>query len=236
MRFLGDLHQISSKIAVKTAILLRFLAHLEVQLSRSIRRLCSSLVVFAGADGSFAKAERRLKKFLGISISENTIKMLCDKESAKMEHWQKTDPRSTLPFQHSYGELEFTTDGTMVNTLEGWKETCIGIFSLRELGSFALPSEWGTRHLPRPHMSVAFAALEEKDIFCRRWVSWSHRLKIRDRLPTMSVLGDGAHWIWNGSKLMFGETKEHLDIYHALKNLGDCGKELFRAGSVELDE
>jgi len=121
----------------------------------------------------------------------------------------------------------------MVNTLEGWKEVCIGIFALRELGVSAFPNAWDTRHLPRPHMSVAFAALEEKDIFRRRWTSWSHRLKIRDRLETMSVLGDGAHWIWEASRLVFGRTKENLDIYHALENLSTCGKELFLAGSTE---
>jgi len=72
------------------------------------------LVVFAAADGSFAKAQKRLKKFCGISAAENTIRKLCDEESVRMEHWQKTDPRSTQSFQDSYGELEFTTDGTMV--------------------------------------------------------------------------------------------------------------------------
>jgi len=192
------------------------------------------LAVFAAADGSFAKAERRLKKFLGISISENTIKMLCDKESVKMEQWQKTDPRATLPFQHSYGELEFTTDGTMVNTLAGWKEFCIAIFSRRELGKFALPREWDTRHLPRPHISIAFAAMEDKDTFRRRWTSWTYRLKIRDQLDTMSTLGDGAHWIWDSSKLAFGKTKENLDIYHGLENLSNCGKVLYKAESPEL--
>jgi len=47
--------------------------------------------------------------------------------SVNVERWQKTDPHSILPFQHSYGELEFTTDGTMINTLEGWKEVCTHI-------------------------------------------------------------------------------------------------------------
>jgi hypothetical protein len=168
------------------------------------------LAVYCAAESSFAKAEQRLKKLCGISISENTIKMLCDKESAEIEHWQKTDPRATLPFQHSYGELEFTTDGTMVNTLHGWREVCIGIFSRRELGKFALPREWETRHLPRPHISVAFAAMEDKDTFRRRWTSWAYRLKIKEQLDTMSTLGDGARWIWDASKLAFGKTKENF--------------------------
>ena len=79
------------------------------------------LAVFAAADSSFAKAEKRLKKFCGISISENTIKVLCDQESVKIERWQQTDVGATLPFRNSYGELEFTTDGTMVNTLTDCK-------------------------------------------------------------------------------------------------------------------
>jgi hypothetical protein len=193
------------------------------------------LAVYCAAEGSFAKAEQRLKKLCGISISENTIKMLCDKESVKIEQWQKTDPRVTLPFQHSYGELEFTTDGTMVNTLAGWREVCIGIFSRRELGRFALPQEWETRHLPRPHISVAFAAMEDKDTFRRRWTSWAYRLKIKEQLDTMSTLGDGARWIWDASKFAFGKTKENLDIYHALENLSNCGKVLYKAESPEFD-
>jgi len=192
------------------------------------------LAVFCAADSSFGKAEQRLKKLCGITISENTIKRLCDKESVKIEHWQKTDPRATLPFQHSYGELEFTTDGTMVNTLEGWKEAIIAIFSRRELGPFALPRDWATRPLPRPHLSVAFAAMEDKDTFRHRWTSWAYRLKIRDQLDTMSVLGDGAHWILDASKLAFGKTKENLDIYHALGNLSECGKVLYKAERPEF--
>ena len=190
--------------------------------------------MYAAADGSFAKAEKRLLKFCGIAVSENTIKTLCDKEAVKIEQWQKTDPLSTQQFQDSYGEWEFTTDGTMVNTLGGWREVRIGIFSLRELGKSALPSEWDTRKLPRPHQSVAFAAMEEKEVFRHRFGSWVNRLKIADRLPTMSVLGDGAHWIWDAALLEFGKTLECLDIYHALKHLSDCGKMLYKAESVEF--
>ena len=52
------------------------------------------LAVFAAADSSFAKAEKRLKKFCGISISENTIKMLCDLISVlRLRQW-KIKPRS----------------------------------------------------------------------------------------------------------------------------------------------
>lgn len=192
------------------------------------------LAVFAGAEDSFAKAQKRLKKFCGIDIDENTIKKLCMEEAVKMERWQKTDPTSTLEFQASEGETEFTTDGTMVNTLDGWREVRIGIFSKRELAKPATPQEWFTRKLSKPHVSVAFAAMEEKEVFRRRWGSWANRLKITDFLD-MSTLGDGAHWIWDAALLEFGKTKEILDIFHGLEKLSDCGKALFGAQSAEYE-
>ncbi len=154
-----------------------------------------------------------------------------------MERWQKTDPLSTLEFQASEGEIEFTTDGTMVNTTEGcWREVRVGIFSKRELGPSATPDEWATRNLPRPHACIAFAALEEKDVFRRRWGAWVNRLKIADRLTKMSVLGDGVHWIWDAASLEFGKTQENLDVYHGLENLSDCGKILFDPASAEFTQ
>lgn len=202
------------------------------------------LAVYAAADGSFAKAQKRLRKFCGIDIDENTIKKLCMNEAIKMERWQKTDPLSTLEFQTAEGETEFTTDGTMVNTLDGWREVRIGIFAKRELATSATPEEWSSRKLPKPHVSVAFAAMEEKEVFRRRWGSWANRLKIKDReqdekknqgFKQMSTLGDGAHWIGDSMQLEFGETKEILDVYHGLEKLSDCGKALFGAESEGYD-
>jgi len=117
------------------------------------------LAVFAAADSSFDKAEKRLLKFCGIKISPNTIKALCDQESVKMKQWQENNPQSWKEFVEAEGEIEFTTDGTCVNTLEGWKEIRVGIFSKREPGKSATPQKWASRHLPKPHVSIAFAAI-----------------------------------------------------------------------------
>ena len=117
------------------------------------------LAVFAGTNWSFKKAEKSLKEFCGLAISENTIRKLCLEESQTMEVWQNNDAASHKPFREAEGETEFTTDGTCVNTTEGWKEMRIGIFSKREPGKSATPQEWASRHLPRPHVAIAFAAV-----------------------------------------------------------------------------
>ncbi len=59
-----------------------------------------------------------------------------------MARRQKTTPLSTLKFQASEAELEFTTDGTAVNTTEGCRrEVRVGIFSKRELELPDLPGK-----------------------------------------------------------------------------------------------
>ena len=191
------------------------------------------LAVFAAVDGSFDKSQKRLLKFCGIDIAANTIKKLCDEESVKMKRWQENDPQSWNAFDVTEGEIEFTVDGTCVNTTEGWKEMRVGIFSKRIRGEGATPMEWATRHLPRPHVSIAFAAIEEKDVFRQRWSHWSNRLGITNT-SVISALGDGAPWIWDSVLLEFyGRAKENLDIYHALEYVSAKGDALFGKGTAE---
>jgi hypothetical protein len=57
-------------------------------------------------------------------------------------------------------DYEVTMDGTCVNTMDGWREVKVGIFSKRELGKGVLPDQWDDRKLPRPSACVAFAAIE----------------------------------------------------------------------------
>ena len=45
-----------------------------------------------------------------------------------------------------------------------------------------------------------------------------------------SALGDGAKWIWNVVREVFGKTEECLDIYHGAEPISDCGKVLLGWG------
>ena len=194
--------------------------------------LCD-LAVYAAAESSFDKASKRLLKFCGIKLSANTIKMLCDQESAKMKQWQENHPQSWNEFVASEGEIEFTADGTCVNTTEGFKEVRVGIFSKRATGPFEMPCRWASRHLPRPHVSIAFAAIEEKDVFRKRWGHWQNRLGITDP-GVVSALADGAPWIWDAIFLEFsGKAQENPDIFHALEYLSNKGEALFGKGTAE---
>jgi hypothetical protein len=50
----------------------------------------------------------------------------------------------------------------------------------------------------------------------------------------ISVLADGAVWIWDLTKQEFGGVRGCLDIYHALENLSKTGKMLYKEGTEEV--
>jgi hypothetical protein len=121
-----------------------------------------------------------------------------------------------------------------VNTTEGWREMKLGIFSKRERAKPAAPSEWGDRKLPRPNTCVAFAAIEASNQFGARWKAWAKRLEIRDT-SALTVLADGAKWIWEEARLNLVGSIGVLDIYHALEAVSDTSKTLFGEGTPEAD-
>ena len=102
----------------------------------------------------------------------------------------------------------------------------------------AFPHQWASRHLPKPHVSIAFAAIEEKDVFRLHWGHWLNRLDITDP-GVVSALADGAPWqcfleMGDAVFLEFsGKARENLDIYHALEYLSNKGDALFGKGTAE---
>lgn len=147
-----------------------------------------------------------------------------------MARWQRETSSAREAFEKAEGEVEFTTDGTSVNTWGGWREMRVGIFSKRPCGEAATPNEWGERTLPPTSVRVAFAAIEKSDRFGSRWGQWARRLGIRDT-SRVSVLADGARWIWEQSSMNFAGANEVLDIFHALEHVADTAKTLHGSGS-----
>ena len=181
------------------------------------------LAVRAGTTGSFSDAAESLEEYCGLKLSRDTVRELCRQEAPKMAAWHRDTPEVHERFIKAKGETEFLTDGTCVNTTEGWKEVKSALFSKRKLGKGVLPDQWEERELPRPEVTLAFAAIEKKDRFRRRWGQWVRRLKITNT-SNVSVLADGAKWIWDAAALELGGAEGVLDIYHALEHLSNCGK------------
>lgn len=195
---------------------------IEGRYSLGLRRLA----VRAAVHWSFDSASKNLQEFCGIQLSSNTVRRLANDEAVPMRRWHANDTEVQSSFSEASGDTEFTTDGTCVNTVDGWREMRIGILSKRHRGKYARPDPWLERHLPKPHQVFAFAYIEGKEPFRRHWEVQAKRLGVSPK--ELSVVADGSHWIWDSVELEFGKVEEVLDIFHALEHLSSCGKEIYK--------
>jgi len=186
----------------------------------------------AGASWSFAGAALHLAEFCGLRTCDQTIRKVCYEEAGRLAEWLHADPAVGAGFAQASGDIEFQTDGTMVNTWEGWRELRLGIFAKRQRGQPATAAQWDTRRLPAPHARLLLGGIETAEHFGPRVRRWAGRLGIRDP-SVVSVLGDGAGWIATQTEAQLPGAKQLLDIYHGLAHLADCARVLYGEGTPQ---
>jgi hypothetical protein len=196
-----------------------------------LTRQATRLICLLGGQNSFAAAERLLKECCGWTISDERIRQACQSESTGIAEFRADSPAVAAAFADAAGDVEFQTDAAKVNTTEGWRDMKIGIFARRERGKPATPADWDSRSLPSPTTRVAFAAIETIDDFAPRWGEWAVRLGIED-LSAITVLGDGAEWIWNAASRQFTGCTQVLDIFHAAEHIADAARSRFGEGTA----
>ncbi len=197
-----------------------------------LTRGAARLICLLGGQRSFAVAERLLIECCGWKVSDERIRRACQAEATLIAEFRADSPVVAEAFAAASGDVEFQTDAAKVNTTGGWRDMKIGVFARRERGEPATPADWNKRDLPAPTTRAAFAAVETIDDFAPRWSQWAARLDIKD-LTTISVLGDGAEWIWNAAARQFGNCHQILDVYHAAEHVADAAKSLHGEGTPE---
>jgi hypothetical protein len=189
-----------------------------------------------GVQRSFEKAEVALLEVAGWKLDDNTIRRLCHTTAARASSTRER--RGTAEaFARAGGDPEVQIDAGKVNTLEGWRDLKVAVLARREPGASIRPSEWDRRDLPAPAVRAVVAAVEEAGAFGVRCAAEAARLGLTD--PTaLSVLGDGAEWIWNLAEHHFRGAAQCLDFWHGSGRLGDGAKAVFGPGAeaeAELD-
>lgn len=183
------------------------------------------LICLAAASWSYDVSAERLAELCGLKVSDTTIRELAQQHGAAANAWLREEPAAVRSFREATGDTEFSTDGTCVNTTEGWREMKVGLFSKRARGAAATPDEWDTRVLPPPNVRVAFAAVEDSQAFGQRWHAWRRRLGLGDT-SGVTVLADGAKWIWDEQRRHLPHAEGMLDVYHALEHVAAAAQEL----------
>lgn len=184
------------------------------------------MAVLAGSSWSFDVAETRLRQLCELRISADVIRKVTNAAGRRAQTWQTESAAAGAAFRGAAGGNEFSTDGTSVNTREGWREIRLGVFARREPGPPAAAAEWTTRELPKPTARVAFAGLCSAEEFGRKWTPQARRLGLDPQRDAIDVLGDGARWIWNQTALHLPRGESVLDIFHVSEHFHACGKVL----------
>lgn len=195
-------------------------------LSPRVLRLACRL----SGDGSFDVAAERLDELCGIDVSGETLRRHCPVAGAAMARWMRTEPAALVPFGEATGEVEIQTDAGKVNTTDGWRDLKVLVFTKRPLGKAATPSEWASRKLPGPTARFLLTDIEEIETFRSQWREWADRLGIGSG-PVLTMLGDGAEWIWNAAAAQFPECRQVLDVFHALEHVATAAKGLYGEGT-----
>jgi hypothetical protein len=177
------------------------------------------LLCLLGAEHSFERSARLLREVAGLCVCDNTVRRVCDEHGGQARAWSREDPEAIRPFRAAKGDVEFQTDGTCVNTLGGWREVRLSIFAKRDRGEPILDLDaWDEGRLPEPTARVATAAIRTSAALGPQWRRAAGRLGI-GRTTELTVLADGAKWIWGELEKNLPGAAGVLDIYHASEHL-----------------
>lgn len=197
--------------------------------SRTVSEHVRRVVAVAGGAWSFDQASAKLRELCRLKISDETVRAICDEEGERAGRWMKRDERIAVSLAQAPGELEFSVDGTSVNTVNGWREIRLSVLCRRESGVAAEPGQWDDRVLPVPSFRLAWSGIAGCERIGAGWSRAFARLGVRKDEP-LSVIADGAKWIWEqaAKRLPGGDnTQWCVDVYHVSEHLHACGKAMF---------
>jgi hypothetical protein len=197
--------------------------------SRTVSEHVRRVIATAASQWSFDRASAKLKELCRLKIGDDTIRSVCNEEGERIGAWMKQDDRAAKALAEAPGELEFSTDGTSVNTVEGWREIRLNVLSRRESGPPAEPEQWEERVLPEPSFRMAWPALSNCRLVGASWKRMFAHLGVGKEEP-LSVIADGARWIWEqaSQRLPTGDNVQWcVDVYHVSEHLHACGKSMF---------
>jgi len=191
------------------------------------------LVCLAGASWSFEQAAAHLHEFCGLSVCDNTIRAVCQAHGGALRDWQRDALAASAAFRAADGDVEFQTDGTAVNTTEGWREMRLSIFAKRRRGRPATgPRDWEQRALPAPHVRVIQAGIRTGDQLGPAWRRMAGRLGLRET-AALTAVADGARWIWGQLEAHLPGAVGVLDIFHVSEHLWAAAHAHFGEGTAD---
>lgn len=183
------------------------------------------MAVLAGARDSFARAEVMLRELAGWELDDEVIRQLTHAAARRLSA-ERENRADDQRFARAKGAVEVQLDAGKVNTTTGWRDVKLCAVCKRKRGKSAAPRNWSDRVLPPPTIRTVVANIEEASDFAGRVRAETDRLKVTTA-NDVTVLGDGAEWIWNLAADVLPQAAGVLDVYHAIEHIGTAVKAIW---------
>jgi hypothetical protein len=188
-----------------------------------VTRRARRMACLAGVNDPFRKAEALLRELSGWAVDAETVRRLTHTEADAAARTRGDREQLPAAFAGAAGDHEAHIDAGKVNTPDGWRDVKVAAFAVRERADPASAAEAESRELPAPAVRSVIAAVEGVGLFAPRCRAEADRLGLTDP-SRLSVLGDGAEWIWNLADEQFPGATPVLDFYHAAEYLAAAGR------------
>ena len=189
------------------------------------------MVCRAGLGDPFRKAEDLLRELAGWSVDAETVRRHTHAEASGAARGRPGRTGLPAAFAAATGDAELHIDAGKVNTPEGWRDVKVAVLAVRGRGTPATCEDYEQRDLPAPSVRSVVAGVEEVGAFEVRCRAEATRLGLTDP-SRLSVLGDGAEWVWGVASRQFGGAAQVLDVYHAVEHLAAAGRAALGEGEA----
>jgi hypothetical protein len=187
------------------------------------------MVALAGSDCSFDSAAMKLGELCELTVSNDVVRRVCNEEGEQARQWLEQASEPAEQMAKAAGEVEFYADGVQVNTVGGWRELRVSVFAKRPVAASAGPELWDQRVLEKPECRVAWAAIATSEQVGASWQRMLCQLGL-EHVPRLSVLADGARWIWDEAAKRFKmivNVEWVVDVYHVSEHIHGCAQQMF---------
>jgi len=186
------------------------------------------LLAIAGVDIAFERARKKIKEFLLVEVSDNTIRkqtQLMGRKQAHLEaQWiqdsqdeawlQSRERRIESVPERLYGSM----DGAQVPIGEEWRE-------LKSLSWYRVDAVYGQEQHKAQEISYHCEIAPAKDFGRLLWATGVKRMA--DKAKELIFVCDGAVWIWKLVSHYFPNAVQIVDWYHACEYLAPIGDAVF---------
>jgi hypothetical protein len=187
------------------------------------------------AGQTFREAVGVLQELTGVTLSPETVRRVTEAQGTAVAEAQAATAAAVQqqrapvePVDRPAGDLAIEVDGVMVRYADGWHEVKLGVVGGVCHGRLTAKSYVAARADP-----VTFGPLLVAEA-ARRGALDIVEHAVADlaqpglaRLRPVTVIGDGAPWIWNLAAEHFGECTEIVDLFHVAEHLWTTAHALY---------